>query len=132
MTTVNPQDVHPDLSGRTVLLIEDDEVMLRALGRAFQQAGCRVVGARDGDEGLVRFAERAPDLVITDMRMGGMDGLALFQAVNRKHPALPVIILTAHGNIPDAVTATLAANAPDDAQGDSTGEHTLRWEAQNQ
>src|SRR4030095_383514 len=40
------------------------------------------------------------------MRMGGMDGLALFEAINRRHPALPVILLTAHGNIPDAVSAT--------------------------
>ena len=59
-----------------------------------------------GEEALGRLAASVPDLVITDMRMGGMDGLALFEAVNRRHPALPVIILTAHGNIPDAVNAT--------------------------
>ncbi len=44
--------------------------------------------------------------MITDMRMPGIDGLQLFDAIHRQHPALPVIILTAHGTIPDAVTAT--------------------------
>ena len=47
-----------------------------------------------------------PDLIITDLRMDGMDGMALFDAVRSKHPTLPVIILTAHGSIPEAVEAT--------------------------
>jgi two-component system response regulator GlrR len=62
--------------------------------------------ASSAEGALAILASEVPDLVITDMRMGGMDGLALFDAVNRKHPSLPVIILTAHGNIPDAVDAT--------------------------
>ena len=44
--------------------------------------------------------------MITDLRMPGIDGLQLFDAIHRQHPALPVIILTAHGTIPDAVSAT--------------------------
>src|SRR5204863_1717140 len=59
-----------------------------------------------GEQALAHLGAAVPDLVITDMRMSGMDGLALFDAVNRRLPALPVIILTAHGNIPDAVQAT--------------------------
>jgi two-component system response regulator GlrR len=48
----------------------------------------------------------SPDVIITDLRMGGMDGMALFESLQKKNPALPVIILTAHGTIPDAVDAT--------------------------
>jgi two-component system response regulator GlrR len=47
-----------------------------------------------------------PQVVVTDLRMPGIDGLQLFDAIHRQHPALPVLILTAHGTIPDAVAAT--------------------------
>jgi len=47
-----------------------------------------------------------PHLVVTDLRMSGMDGMALFRAIHARDPALPVIVLTAHGTIPDAVAAT--------------------------
>ena len=99
MTTVNPPDVHPLLNGRTVLLIEDDEVMLRALGRAFQQAGCRVVGARDGDEGLVRFAERAPDLVITDILMPNREGVETILAMKARSPEVKILAISGGGRL---------------------------------
>ena len=91
---------------RRILVVDDDAALLRLLSLRLQKEGFAVTEAASGEAALARLATLVPDLVITDMRMGGMDGLALFQAVNRKHPALPVIILTAHGNIPDAVTAT--------------------------
>jgi two-component system response regulator GlrR len=47
-----------------------------------------------------------PQVVVTDLRMHGMDGMALFDAIHRDSPSLPVVILTAHGTIPEAVTAT--------------------------
>src|SRR5207249_8538929 len=53
----------------------------------------------------VRAAAR-PELVITDLNMGGMDGLTLFDEIRKQAPTLPVIILTAHGTIPDADAAT--------------------------
>ena len=49
---------------------------------------------------------RRPAAVVTDLRMPGIDGLQLFDAINREHAGLPVLILTAHGTIPDAVSAT--------------------------
>ncbi len=54
----------------------------------------------------MHIAMKLPNLVLTDLQMGGMDGLDLFDAIHRDYPSLPVIILTAHGTIPDAVTAT--------------------------
>jgi two-component system response regulator GlrR len=91
---------------RRILIVDDDAALLRLLSLRLQKEGFAVIEAASGEEALGRLAATVPDLFITDMRMGGMDGIALFEAVNRRHPALPVIILTAHGNIPDAVHAT--------------------------
>ena len=94
------------MSARRVLVVDDDPNLRRLLVLRLEKEGFAVTDAASGEEALARLAVEAPDLVITDMRMGGMDGLALFEAVNRRHPSLPVILLTAHGNIPDAVNAT--------------------------
>jgi two-component system response regulator GlrR len=91
---------------RRILIVDDDAALLRLLSLRLQKEGFTVIEAASGEEALGKLAAAVPELVITDMRMGGMDGITLFDAVNRRHPALPVIILTAHGNIPDAVHAT--------------------------
>ena len=62
--------------------------------------------ADSGETALAALAVARPAVVITDLRMPGIDGMQLFEAIHRQHPALPVIILTAHGTIPDAVSAT--------------------------
>jgi two-component system, NtrC family, response regulator GlrR len=91
---------------RRILVVDDDANLLRLLSLRLQKEGFDVAEAASGEEALGKLAAGLPELVITDMRMGGMDGLTLFEAINRRHPVLPVIILTAHGNIPDAVHAT--------------------------
>jgi two-component system response regulator GlrR len=94
------------VKARHVLVVDDDANLLRLLSLRLEKEGFGVSEASSAEAALAILASAVPDLVITDMRMGGMDGLALFDAVNRRHPSLPVIILTAHGNIPDAVDAT--------------------------
>ena len=94
------------MSGRRILIVDDDAALLRLLALRLQKEGFEVVQASSAEEALSILDARAPDLVVTDVQMGGMDGLTLFEAVHRRHPSLPVIILTAHGNIPDAVRAT--------------------------
>jgi two-component system response regulator GlrR len=107
MTTPTlPPDPSPGRGRASILIVDDDANLLKLLSMRLQKEGFAVVEAASGEEALARLAAQVPSLVITDMRMGGMDGMALFEAVNRAHPALPVIILTAHGNIPDAVAAT--------------------------
>jgi two-component system, NtrC family, response regulator GlrR len=79
---------------------------LRLMSLRLEKEGFGVLEASSAEQALAILATETPDLMVTDVRMGGMDGLALFDAVSRSHPALPVILLTAHGNIPDAVSAT--------------------------
>ena len=89
-----------------ILLVDDDPALLRLLSIRLTAAGYDVVTADSGAQALVQLAVRYPHLVITDLRMEGMDGMALFDTMHRSHPTLPVIILTAHGSIPEAVAAT--------------------------
>jgi two-component system, NtrC family, response regulator GlrR len=89
-----------------VLIVDDDPDLLRLLTFRLEGAGYTVESANSGERALARLSVSVPQLVITDLRMGGMDGMALFENIRKSHPALPVIILTAHGTIPDAVAAT--------------------------
>jgi two-component system response regulator GlrR len=89
-----------------ILLVDDDPDLLRLISLRLTSAGYRVRTADSGETALASLAVARPAAVITDLKMPGIDGMQLFQAIHRQHPALPVIILTAHGTIPDAVTAT--------------------------
>ncbi|NIC05028.1 two-component system response regulator GlrR [Halomonas sp. DX6] len=88
------------------MLVDDDASLLRLLGMRLESRGYRVTTAESGPEALRRLEAERPDIVLSDLRMDEMDGMALFQAIQREVPGLPVIILTAHGSIPDAVNAT--------------------------
>src|SRR5947199_8480774 len=89
-----------------ILLVDDDPDLLKLISLRLTSAGYRVRTADSGETALAALAVARPAAVITDLRMPGIDGLTLFDAIHRQHPALPVIILTAHGTIPDAVSAT--------------------------
>ncbi|WP_371832000.1 two-component system response regulator GlrR [Billgrantia desiderata] len=89
-----------------ILLVDDDISLLRLLGMRLESRGYRVTTAESGPEALRKLEAERPDIVLSDLRMDEMDGMALFQAIQREVPGLPVIILTAHGSIPDAVNAT--------------------------
>ena len=90
----------------SILVVDDDPDLLRLLTIRLEGAGYRVSASPSAERALAQIAVQRPDLVLTDLRMGEMDGLALFEAVHAAHPTLPVVILTAHGTIPDAVAAT--------------------------
>jgi len=91
---------------RTVLLVDDDKDLLQLIAMRLQAAGYGVTAVESGESALAALAVARPQVVVTDLRMQGMDGLALFDAIHREAPSLPVVILTAHGTIPEAVTAT--------------------------
>ena len=90
----------------TILLVDDDPDILKLLSLRLVAPGYGVRAVDSGEKALAVLAASRPELVITDLKMGGMDGLALFDEIRKQAPMLPVIILTAHGTIPDAVAAT--------------------------
>ncbi|MFJ5159631.1 two-component system response regulator GlrR [Pantoea sp. NPDC088449] len=89
-----------------LLLVDDDPGLLKLLGMRLSSEGYQVATAASGPEALRHLQKEKVDLVISDLRMDEMDGLALFGEVQKRHAGLPVIILTAHGSIPEAVSAT--------------------------
>ncbi len=88
-----------------ILVVDDDPGLLRLMQLRLEAAGYGVTVADSGERALAQLAVSRPRVVVTDLQMGGMDGIALFEAIRAENPALPVIILTAHGTIPDAVAA---------------------------
>ncbi|MBC7699444.1 sigma 54-interacting transcriptional regulator [Aquabacterium sp.] len=92
--------------GAHVLLVDDDPDLLRLLSMRLTAAGYRVTAVESAEAALSQLAMERPQLVLSDVQLPGKDGLALFDAIRAKHPSLPVILLTAHGTIPDAVEAT--------------------------
>ncbi len=89
-----------------LLLVDDDPGLLKLLGLHLTSEGYSVVTAESGAEGLRVLNREKVDLVISDLRMDEMDGMQLFAEIQKVQPGMPVIILTAHGSIPDAVAAT--------------------------
>lgn len=88
----------------TTLLIADDEKNIRSgLQLAFEDEGYKVLTAADGNEAWDCVQKNIIDLVITDLRMPGMDGNELIKRVASSYPTLPVIVLTGHGTIETAV-----------------------------
>jgi two-component system response regulator GlrR len=88
-----------------VLLVDDDRSLLRLLSMRLMAAGYDVLAVEAGRQALEQLPRFRPDMMITDLKMDGMDGMELFEKVSRLYPDMPVLILTAHGTIPDAFAA---------------------------
>jgi two-component system response regulator GlrR len=91
-----------------ILVVDDDAKLLRVLTLRLEAEGYAVTAAASGEEALNKLAENRPQFVLADLRMPQMDGMELLAKIQERYPGLPVAILTAHGDIPDAVRATHA------------------------
>ncbi|MFK7829682.1 MAG: sigma 54-interacting transcriptional regulator [Congregibacter sp.] len=89
-----------------ILLVDDDIDLLSLLSIRLRRAGFDVLTARSAQSALGLLRRQQTAVVVTDLKMKGMDGLALLSEIEAQYPLLPVIVLTAHGSIPDAVEAT--------------------------
>ncbi len=89
-----------------ILLVDDDPDILHLLSLRLKANGYVISAVADGQKALLQLDVFRPHVMITDQCMPGLDGMALFEEVQRRLPRLPVIVLTAHGTIPDAVDAT--------------------------
>jgi len=89
-----------------ILLVDDDPGLLRLLSIRLRAEGYEVEAVESAHKALATLNHFSPDLVITDLRMDKMDGIGLLKELQTRSPGLRVVIITAHGTIPDAVTAT--------------------------
>ncbi|MEO8384071.1 MAG: sigma-54 dependent transcriptional regulator, partial [Betaproteobacteria bacterium] len=89
-----------------ILIVDDDANLLKLLAMRLDKEGYLVTEASSAEQAIPLIEAVRPSMVITDMQMTGMDGMALFELVSRRYPNMPVIMLTAHGSIPAAVAAT--------------------------
>jgi CheY-like chemotaxis protein len=99
-------------SGITVLVVDDSAIDRRMAGALIEQnLGWRVAYAQDGAAALAAMERVLPRLVLTDLRMPGMDGLELVAAIRRQYPSVPVVLMTAFGNEDIAMQALRAGAA---------------------
>lgn len=89
----------------TILIIDDEQIITRALSRAFQKEGFQVLTASDGQEGLQKITEQNPSLILLDIIMPKLSGLELLEQIRQSQIMTPVILMTAYG---DAKTAAKA------------------------
>jgi DNA-binding NtrC family response regulator len=88
-----------------ILIVDDEERMADVIAMALRRAGYECETRQNGVEALQALEERGADLLVTDWKMPEMDGLELLRRVHVQRPALPVILITAHGSVPSAVAA---------------------------
>jgi len=100
------QVIKNNFQGMKVLVVDDEPSLLQLLDLRLRSLGLEIKKAESAEEAVALLPSYRPQLVITDLRMGEMDGMALFSHIQQQYPALPVIILTAHGTIKEAVAAT--------------------------
>ena len=93
---------------KKILLVDDDAKLARVLALRLESEGYAVVAAASGEEALARLGETRPRFVLADLRMPGMDGIELLAQIQQRYPGLPVALISAQGDIPDAVRATHA------------------------
>ncbi|MGO3642986.1 MAG: sigma 54-interacting transcriptional regulator [Pseudoalteromonas sp.] len=93
-------------SNPRILLVDDDASLLKLLSIRIESKGYQVTTCESGMQALQVLKSSMFDAVVTDLRMDEMDGMALHRQLQSRYPALPVIMMTAHGSIPDAVEAT--------------------------
>ena len=88
-----------------VLLIEDDETARSKLSKAIQKEGYQVLTAMNGREGVEQFRKEKPEIVVTDLKMPGMDGLEVMHTVRHESKTTQIIVVTAFGETDTAITA---------------------------
>jgi nitrogen regulation protein NR(I) len=93
-------------AGAKILLIEDDSGITNTLTRVLAEEGHEVTVCKRGDDGLARAAKELFNLVITDLRLPGLDGLELVRQLHAAQPRLPIILVTAFGTTETAIQAT--------------------------
>ncbi len=96
---------------QTILIVEDEAKMRRLLELNLGEDGFHTLSSEDAETGLKLLRENPVNLVVTDLKLPGMDGLEFLHAVKRHNPAMPVVVMTAFGSVETAVDAMKAGAA---------------------
>ncbi|HVE85558.1 MAG TPA: response regulator, partial [Myxococcales bacterium] len=88
---------------RRLLVVDDEEFVATALRRVLSRVGYDVVAATSGEDALVKLEGELPGCVITDLRMPGMGGHGLIRECRQRYPAIPIIVLSADGDMDDVI-----------------------------
>jgi DNA-binding response OmpR family regulator len=91
-----------------VLLVEDVDSVRRAVALGLRTAGFTVTAVRDGDEALAVLVPVAPDVVVTDLAMPGMDGFELIRTLRVREVDVPVLVISARDGVADRMAAAAA------------------------
>ena len=95
--------------GLRVLLVDDEELFRETLAKLLRRRGLEVATASDGEAALAVVQEQAPEVVVLDLRMPGMDGIETLRRIKRHRPDTRVVMLTGHGSVDAGVDALRAA-----------------------
>jgi DNA-binding NtrC family response regulator len=87
----------------SVLLVDDDAAFRHAMSGELRRQGHDVATAASGEEAVASIERREPEIVLLDLRLPGIDGLATLKAIRTRHPSIEVIMLTGHGSIDSAI-----------------------------
>src|SRR5215831_5710112 len=93
------------MAGEKILVVDDEQSMTQYLGIVLRKEGFEVITAGNGREAFDRVKAEAPDVVITDIKMPGMDGIQLLQSIKKHEPSIPVVIMTAYASQQSAIDA---------------------------
>jgi two-component system NtrC family response regulator len=91
---------------RTLLIVDDERSLHLNIGEWARETGYHVLDAYSGREGLQLAREHAVDVVLLDLRLGDLDGLQVLRKLREEEPSLPVVMISAHGSIPEVLEAT--------------------------
>ncbi len=93
------------MSANKILIVDDEEIIVKLLSMSLRSDGYEIVTAYSGEQGLEVFKAESPDIVVTDIKMPGMDGLELLKNIKKIDSEKEVIIVTGHGDIDSTITA---------------------------
>ena len=91
---------------KTIMIVDDEPSIRTSLEGVLEDEGYKVICASDGNEALKTIEEEMPDLILLDIWMPGIDGIETLKRMRSLHPRLQVIMISGHGSIETAVTAT--------------------------
>ncbi|MBI3073844.1 MAG: sigma-54-dependent Fis family transcriptional regulator [Deltaproteobacteria bacterium] len=96
---------HSSAKPSTILVVDDDEMFRRSIVRVLGALGYDTSEAASGEDAIISVRGAAPDVVVTDLQMPGIDGLELIRQLRQMNPTLPILMLSAHGGVTTAVEA---------------------------